>query len=132
MSPFVRRGDIINVLVVLINVCRLLISFCKVLSPSSFDKYVLEFTSKSFVKKIFEKLILPHVCTNKFDLTDVWKKWFSTDMKKKSYQAWKSQPRNPPLCYKMVALLPMNVVIYHKLRIQQFHENRLIILQEII
>jgi hypothetical protein len=76
---------------------------------ASFDKYVLEFTSKSFVKKIFEKLILPHVCTKKFDLSDVWKK-----------------------CYKMVALLPMKVVIYHKLRIQQFHENRLIILQEII
>jgi hypothetical protein len=38
---------------------------------ASFDKYVLEFTSKSFVKKIFEKLILPHVCTKKFDLSDV-------------------------------------------------------------
>jgi hypothetical protein len=50
---------------------------------ASFDKYVLEFTSKSFVKKIFEKLILPHVCTKKFDLSDVWEKWFSTDMKKK-------------------------------------------------
>jgi hypothetical protein len=49
---------------------------------------------------------------------------------KKIYQAWKSQ--QPPLCYKMVALLPKKVVIYHKLRIQQFHENRLIILQEII
>jgi hypothetical protein len=41
-------------------------------------------------------------------------------------------PATSPLCYKMVALLPMKVVIYHKLRIQQFHENRLIILQEII
>ena len=38
---------------------------------ASFDKYVLEFTSKSFVKKIFEKLILPHVCTKKIDLSDV-------------------------------------------------------------
>jgi hypothetical protein len=48
---------------------------------------------------------------------------------------WKKKHENPsnlPLCYKMVALLPMKVVIYHKLRIQQFHENRLIILQEII
>ena len=72
MTPFFGRGDIINVLVVLINVCRLLISFVK-LEPykASFDKYVLEFTSKSFVKKIFEKLILPHVCTKKFDLSDV-------------------------------------------------------------
>jgi hypothetical protein len=41
-------------------------------------------------------------------------------------------PAASSLCYKMVALLPMKVVIYHKLRIQQFHENRLIILQEII
>ena len=41
-------------------------------------------------------------------------------------------PATSPLCYKMVALLPMKVVIYHKLYIQQFHENRLIILQEII
>ena len=96
---------------------------------ASFDKYVLEFTSKSFVKKIFEKLILPHVCTKKFDLSDVWKKWFSTDMKKKSSM---KIPATSSLCYKMVALLPMKVVIYHKLRIQQFHENRLIILQEII
>jgi hypothetical protein len=29
-KKIIRRGDIINVLVVLINVCRLLISFCKV------------------------------------------------------------------------------------------------------
>ena len=98
----------------------------------SFDKYVLEFTSKSFVKKIFEKLILPHVCTKKFDLSDVWKKWFSTDMKKKSIKHENPSPETSPLCYKMVALLPMKVVIYHKLRIQQFHENRLIILKEII
>ena len=41
-------------------------------------------------------------------------------------------PATSSLCYKMVALLPMKVVIYHKLRIQQLHENRLIILQEII
>jgi len=41
-------------------------------------------------------------------------------------------PATCPLCYKMVALLPMKVVIYHKLHIQQFHENRLIILQEMI
>jgi hypothetical protein len=38
---------------------------------------VLEFTSKSFVKIIFEKLISPHVCTKKFDLSDVGKKRFS-------------------------------------------------------
>jgi hypothetical protein len=36
------------------------------------------------------------------------------------------------LTCKMVALLPMKVVIHHKLRIQQFHENHLIILQEMI
>jgi hypothetical protein len=50
-------------------------------------------------------------------------------MKKKSSM---KIPATSSLCYKMVALLPMKVVIYHKLRIQQFHENRLIILQEII
>jgi len=33
---------------------------------ASFDKYVLEFTSKSFVKKIFEKLFLSRVCTKFF------------------------------------------------------------------
>jgi len=31
------------------------------LYKASFDKYLLEFTSKSFVKKIFENLFLPHV-----------------------------------------------------------------------
>ena len=39
---------------------------------ASFDKYLLEFTSKSFVKKISEKLYLPHICIKqKFDLPDV-------------------------------------------------------------
>jgi hypothetical protein len=41
---------------------------------ASFDKYLLEFISKSFEKKKMEKLFLPHV-------------WFSTDMKKEFYQA---------------------------------------------
>ena len=70
-----------------------------------------------FVQK---NLIYPMCEKNGFLLT--WKKYLSS-MK---------IPAASSLCYKMVALLPMKVVIYHKLRIQQFHENRLIILQEII
>ena len=35
---------------------------------ASVDKYLLEFTSKSFVKKKIEQLFLPHVCIQKIDL----------------------------------------------------------------
>ena len=43
------------------------------LYKASFDKYLLEFTKKkSLVKKIFEKLFLPHVCIKKIDLPDMW------------------------------------------------------------
>ena len=42
------------------------------LYKASFDKYLLEFTKKkSLVKKIFEKLFLPHVCIKKIDLPDM-------------------------------------------------------------
>jgi len=43
-----------------------LLNFVKLeLYRASFDKYMPEFTSKSFVKKIFEKLFLPNVCIKK-------------------------------------------------------------------
>ena len=89
------------------------------LYKASFDKYLLEFTSKFLVKTLFEQLFLPHVCIKKFDLSDVWKKRFSTDMKKEFYQAWKYQPPPPSPSPSVIKwLVPKRVVIDHKLRIQ--------------
>jgi hypothetical protein len=67
------------------------------LYKASFDKYLLEFTSKSFVKKIIWKTVFVSHTYKKIDLSDVWKKSFSTDMKEEL-------PVPLPLCYKMVGV----------------------------
>ena len=98
---------------------------------ASFDKYVLEFTSKSFVKKNLWKIDFASCMYKNFLSIRYVKKIGFLPTWKKNLSSMKISATSP-LCYKMVALLPMKVVIYHKLCIQQFHENRLIILQEII
>jgi hypothetical protein len=75
------------VLVVLINVCRRLISIFFSSTRRLLINMCLNllYYKKSFVKKIFEKLVLPHVCIKKrFIYLICEKKRFSTDMKKKS------------------------------------------------
>jgi len=72
---------------------------------ASFDKYLLQFTSKSFVKKIFEKLFLLHVCIiKKMIYLMCEKNWFSTDMKTSS-----TKHENPPPLYAIKWLVPMRL-----------------------
>jgi hypothetical protein len=78
------------------------------LYKASFDKHLLEFTSKSLEKKILEKLFLPHVCIQrKCDLPD---------MKDKNSNKHENPSPSPTSVIKWLA--PKRVVIDQKLHIQ--------------